>query len=87
MSSYIVPISTFIAELLRDRKMTANRLAMKIGVSHATVGRWLKGNDVPSAQSCYRLAEFSGSSLETVLRSAGHIPASARDSGSRRVGS
>ncbi len=77
MSNVFVPIRTLLADLLRDRQLTANRLALKLGVSHATVGRWLKGDDVPSARSCYRLAEFSGTPLETILRSAGHIPSAA----------
>ena len=45
-----------------------------MGVSHATVSRWLSGNDTPSTQSCQRLAEYSGVPLEKVLSTAGHLP-------------
>jgi transcriptional regulator with XRE-family HTH domain len=69
-----VPIRKLLANLLRERNLRASHLAAAIGVSHATVGRWLKGEDIPTARSCYRLAEFSGIPIEDILRSAGHIP-------------
>jgi len=74
MSTKIVPIRKLLANILRERNLPASHLAAKIGVSHATVGRWLKGEDIPAARSCYRLAEFAGISIEDILRSAGHIP-------------
>ena len=45
-----------------------------MGVSHATVSRWLSGADVPSIKSCRRLAEYSGVPLEKVLSILGHLP-------------
>jgi transcriptional regulator with XRE-family HTH domain len=69
-----VPISKLLARILKERNMLPSHLAAEIGVSHATVGRWLKGEDTPIARSCFRLAEFSGIPVEEILRSAGHIP-------------
>ncbi len=74
MRTTLVPLRMLLADLLHERNLLASHLAVDIGVSHATVGRWLKGEDIPSARSCYLLAEFSGIPLEDILRSAGHIP-------------
>lgn len=74
MSYPVVPIRTLLANLLQEQNLPASHFAAAIGVSHATVGRWLKGEDIPSARSCYLLAEFSGIPIEEILRSAGHIP-------------
>jgi len=49
-------------------------MAADLGVSHATVSRWLSGKDVPSTKSCQRLAAYSGIPLERVLSIAGHLP-------------
>jgi len=59
---------------MRRRKRLPSQLAADLGVSHATVSRWLSGKDVPSARSCRRLAEYSGVSLEKILFTAGHLP-------------
>ena len=76
MSTSRQPFSLFIAGVLRQRHIRASHFAAEIGVSHATVGRWLKGEDVPCAKSCYKVAEFTAMPVEDVLRAAGHIPAS-----------
>ena len=74
MSTKNVLISTFIMDLLHEKNILPSHLASVLGVSHATVGRWLKGEDIPNARSCYKVAIFSGTSIEEVLRIAGHIP-------------
>ena len=74
MSTSVQTFSFFVAGILRKKNMRASHLAAKIGVSHATVGRWLKGEDVPCAKSCYKVAEFTDVPVEDVLRAAGHIP-------------
>jgi len=51
-----------------------SQLAADLGVSHATVGRWLSNDDVPSVQSCRKLAEYSGVPLEKILSIVGHLP-------------
>ena len=65
---------SFLKDLMRRRKRLPSQMAAEIGVSHATVSRWLSGKDVPSTRSCIRLAEYSGMSLEKVLSVIGHMP-------------
>ena len=59
---------------MRRRKRLPSQLAADLGVSHATVSRWLSDADVPSTKSCRRLAECSGVPLEEVLSIVGHLP-------------
>ena len=51
-----------------------SQLAAELGISHATVGRWLHGKDSPNTKSCRLLAKYSGIPLETILAIAGHLP-------------
>ena len=69
-----VPMVSFLKELMRRRKRLPSQLAAELGVSHATVSRWLSGEDIPSTRSCRKLAEYSGVSLEKVLSIVGHLP-------------
>ncbi len=59
---------------MRRRRRLPSQLAADVGISHATVSRWLHGKDIPSTKSCRRLAEYSGVPLQKVLASSGHIP-------------
>jgi len=68
------PLSTFLKELMHRRKRLPSQLAADLGISHATVSRWLSGADIPSTRSCRMLAEYSGIPLEKVLSIAGHLP-------------
>jgi len=65
---------SFLKEVMRRRKRKASQLAADIGVSHATVSRWLSGYDIPNTASCRRLAEYSGVPVENVLSVVGHMP-------------
>ena len=51
-----------------------SQLAAAVGVSHATVSRWLHHQDTPNIRSCQRLAAYSGVPVEKVLYLAGHLP-------------
>jgi transcriptional regulator with XRE-family HTH domain len=64
---------SFLAELMRRRKLLPSHLAINLGISHSTVGRWLSGEDTPGIASCQKLAEYSGVPLEQVLYVAGHL--------------
>jgi transcriptional regulator with XRE-family HTH domain len=59
---------------MRRRGLLASHLAAEIGISHSTVSRWLKGQDVPSTKSCRKLAEYSGVPLQKILSLSGHVP-------------
>lgn len=67
-------IKKFLKDLMRRRKRLASQLAADIGVSHATMHRWLTGKDVPSTRSCRLLAEYAGMPVQEILASAGHLP-------------
>jgi transcriptional regulator with XRE-family HTH domain len=64
----------FLNEVMRRRKRSPSRMAADIGISHATVSRWLSGKDVPSTRSCRKLAEYIGTSFDKVLSVVGHMP-------------
>lgn len=74
MSTEEVPIVSFLKEVMRRRKRLPSQLASDLGISHATVSRWLSGADIPSIKSCHRLAEYSGVPLQEVLSIVGHLP-------------
>jgi transcriptional regulator with XRE-family HTH domain len=74
MSTQEVPVVSFLRELMRRKKRLPSQLAADLGISHATVSRWLSGKDIPSTRSCRRLAEYSGMSLEKILSVVGHLP-------------
>ena len=69
-----VPIVSFLKDVMRRRKRLPSQLAADLGVSHATVSRWLSGKKVPNIRSCRRLAEYSAfieTDLDLILRSRG----------------
>ena len=67
-------IVQFLKELMGRRKLLPSQLAHDLGLSHATISRWLSGKDVPDTRSCQRLAAYSGVPLEKILSIAGHVP-------------
>jgi len=67
-------IVSFLKEVMRRRKCLPSQLAVNLGVSHATVSRWLSGEDTPNIRSCRRLAEYSGVPVEKILSIVGHLP-------------
>ena len=71
---------SLLKEVMRRRKRKASQMAADIGVSHATVSRWLSGGDIPSTRSCCRLAEYSGMPVEKILSVVGHMPGIAEKS-------
>lgn len=68
------PLVTLLNEIMRRRRLLPSQLAAAIGISHATMSRWIHGKDIPSTRSCRRLAEYSGTPLSKVLASSGHVP-------------
>ena len=74
MSTEEVPIVSFLKEVMRRRKRLPSQLAADLGVSHATVSRWLSGRDTPSTRSCRKLAEYSGVPLQKIFSIVGHLP-------------
>ncbi len=65
---------SFLKRLINRKKCSTNRFAANLGVSHTTVGRWLSGALLPNTESCRKIAEYSGESLQRILSIAGHLP-------------
>ena len=68
-------LAKYLRGLIDERGTSASHLSKELGVSHPTVGRWLGGGDVPRAESCARLAKYSGTPLLDILKLADHVPA------------
>jgi len=73
MSTQYAPLISFLNNLMRRRKRLPSQLAAELGISHATVHRWLTGKDIPSTRSCRKLAEYSGVPIQKILSISGHL--------------
>lgn len=58
---------SFLKELMYRRHINASQLAAELGISHSSISRWLNGKVSPDVKSCYRLSEYSGVPLNTIL--------------------
>ena len=74
MSTKDITFVSFLKEVMRRRKRLPSQLAEDLGISHATVSRWLSGDDIPNTSSCRKLADYSGVPLEKILSVVGHMP-------------
>ena len=74
MSSKGYRIVRFLKEVMRRRKRLPSQLAADLGVSHATVSRWLSGKDIPSITSCWKLANYSATPMDKILSIVGYLP-------------
>ena len=74
MGTEEAPLVSFLKEIMRRRKRLPSQLAAELGISHATISRWLSGTDIPNTRSCRKLAEYSGVPLEKILSITGHLP-------------
>lgn len=78
--------SNRIQDLLRGLKMTQSALAERLGVSPATVSRWIQGRHEPTAQTYVALGNLAGQPDGVYFwERAGMDIASLPDSGQRRV--
>ena len=67
------PIMTWLRKMLKERHILAFYLAKQLGISHATVSRWLSGKDVPKPRHCEKLAILTGEHVLKILVLAGHL--------------
>lgn len=72
-------IITFLKDLMRRRNLSQSQLARDLSVSHATITRWLSGEDVPSPRSCRKIAEYSNVHIQKIFSYANHFPQIAYD--------
>lgn len=59
---------------MQRRQRKPSQMAADLGISHATVSRWISGEDIPSPRSCHKLADYSGVPVEKILSLVGHLP-------------
>lgn len=74
MNKNDTPFVTFLKEVLRRRKQKPSQMAAELGISHATVSRWLSSMDIPNTSSCQRLADYSGVPVQKIMAIVGHLP-------------
>ena len=58
--------------VMQRRRRLPSQMAKDLGISHATVIRWMQGKSKPGLRTCMALAEYSGEPLMRVLSVAGH---------------
>ena len=57
----------FIRDLMSERGITARELSRRIGVSHVTIGKWLRNDFQPSGKNLETLAAFLNFHAEITL--------------------
>jgi transcriptional regulator with XRE-family HTH domain len=67
-------LNSFLGKVMMRRHRVLTQLAADLGISHASVSRWLSGKDKPSLESCRRLANYTGLAVENILAIVGHLP-------------
>lgn len=62
-----VKTGRFLSELRRERELTQEQLAEKLGTSNKTISRWENGNYMPPVEMLMELSEFYGVSINEIL--------------------
>lgn len=62
-----IKIGKFLAELRRERELTQEQLAERLGISNKTVSRWENGNYMPPVEMLMELSEIYGVSINELL--------------------
>lgn len=57
----------FLAELRRERELTQEQLAERLGTSNKTISRWENGNYMPPVEMLAELSDFYGVSVNEIL--------------------
>jgi transcriptional regulator with XRE-family HTH domain len=63
----------WLSGLLKVRGMSQGELARRIEVPRSTVSKWVRGEHVPSRDSCDKIALALGIPFEEVAAAAGHM--------------
>ena len=56
-----------LTEHLKVRHISQSAFAARIGVTQATVSRWLSGSKVPRASSLHKIADETGLSVDVLM--------------------
>ena len=67
------PLITWLKKVIEERQILPFYLAKMLGISHATVSRWLHGKDKPTPRHCEQLAKLTGEHVLKILFIAGHL--------------
>lgn len=62
-----IRIGKFLAELRRERALTQEQLAEKLGTSNKTISRWENGNYMPPVEMLVLISEFYGVSINEII--------------------
>ncbi|MDE6728338.1 MAG: helix-turn-helix domain-containing protein [Oscillospiraceae bacterium] len=62
-----IKIGKFLAELRRERELTQEQLAQRLGTSNKTISRWENGNYMPPVEMFIELSEFYGVSINEII--------------------
>ena len=60
-------IGSFLKELRKEKKITQEQLADKLGVSGRTVSRWETGNNMPDISILVEIAELFDVSIPEII--------------------
>lgn len=63
----LVKIGTFLKELRKEKNITQEELADKMGVSRRTVSRWETGSNMPDMDILIDISDFYGVDLREIL--------------------
>lgn len=69
-----ITFGSWLESQLVRREMSQSDLARKLETSTSTVSNWVNGQRIPSPESCDKLADVFGVSVDEVLGVAGHRP-------------
>ena len=69
----------WLESIIQERHSYPSNFAKDLGISHATVSRWLHGKDIPKTKTCRRIAELTGYPISVVMAKAGHLPPTETD--------
>ena len=67
-------LAVWLRDQLEQRGLTQNALAVYANVSQATISDILNKDYIPKVEALFRLADYFGTSRDTILRLAGHLP-------------
>jgi transcriptional regulator with XRE-family HTH domain len=67
-------LAVWLQAELQRRTLTQAQAAVYAGVGQATISDMMNKGHVPKVETLFRLADYFGTSRETVLRLAGHLP-------------
>lgn len=62
-----IKIGRFLSELRRERELTQEQLAERLGTSNKTISRWENGNYMPPVEMLIELSAFYGVSINEIL--------------------